>query len=418
MKNKTTRHDMKKPNNLQRTILRTLLLLALLAPVTVWGQDYSGVYYIASRDYVEANTTTNYYLCPTEEWAYYQSSSPYYYVYTSGCNTDMPFMTTYQCRNGFYTSNNAVWIIEKAPAPNDAYYYIKRAIDGKYLTYNVAMGNSSNVGRMRIHLEATADGDNALFQITYIQSTNSYDITTKNYDSGTTRKYLNITGASGGGNGNQFSLKATNARADGPNGFKNVGGILGLWTSGSSGDNNSKWYLEEAVKQPVISQAANGDITITCAGNTTIYYTLNGSDPEVPADGAADPTGPTYKYTTTFTPEKGSTGVKAVAVLSNMHAAVSKKAELSFSAYTTPTITFNNTTNEASISSEGTVYYTTNGEDPAVDPSSIYSNPFTITSTTTVKAIAIHSGYLTSDIATTTIDKGHASNHSPYRRYR
>ena len=403
MKNKTTRHDMKKPNNIQRTILRTLLLLAALAPVGVWGQetDYSGVYYIASRDYVEANTTTNYYLCPTEEWAYYQSSSPYYYVYTSGCNTDNPFMTTYQCRNGVYDSRNAVWIIEKAPAPNDAYYHIRRAIDGKYLTYNVAMGNSSNVGRMRIHLEATADGDNALFQITYIQSTNSYDITTKNYDSGTTRKYLNITGASGGGNGNQSSLKATNARADGPNGFKNVGGILGLWTSGSSGDNNSKWYLEEAVKQPVISQAANGDITITCAtgSTTTIYYTLDGSDPVVPADGTTDPTDPnTYKYSTSFSPAIGSTGVKAVAVLSNMHAAVSKKAELSFSAYTTPTISFDGL-DQVTISAahtDATIYYTTDNTAPVVGTSPTYSTPLTISSTTIVRAVATHTGFLTS----------------------
>ena len=400
MKNKTTRHDMKKPNNIQRTILRTLLLLAALAPVGVWGQtDYSGVYYIASRDYGEANTTTNYYLCPTEEWAYYQSSSPYYYVYTSGCNTDKPFMTTYQCRNGVYDSRNAVWIIEKAPAPNDAYYHIRRAIDGKYLTYNVAMGNSSNVGRMRIHLEATADGDNALFQITYIQSTNSYDITTKNYDSGTTRKYLNITGASGGGNGNQSSLKATNARADGPNGFKNVGGILGLWTSGSSGDNNSKWYLEEAVKQPVILQAANGDITITCAtGSTTIYYTLDGSDPVVPADGAADPTGPTYKYTTTFSPAIGSTGVKAVAVLASMHTAYSKTAELSFSAYTTPTISFDGL-DQVTISAahaDATIYYTIDNTAPVVGTSPTYSTPLTISSTTIVRAVTTHTGFLTS----------------------
>ena len=401
MKNKTTRHDMKKPNNIQRTILRTLLLLAALAPVGVWGQetDYSGMYYIASRDYVEANTPTNYYLCPTEEWAYYQSSSPYYYVYTSGCNTDMPFMTTYQCRNGSYNADSAIWIIEKAPAPNDTYYYIKRAIDGKYLTYNVAMGNSSNVGRMRIHLESTADGDNALFQITYVSSKSSYDIITKNIGPDANRKYLNITGASGGKTGNQLSLQATNVRNDGPSSM-NVGGILGLWTSGSSGDNNSKWYLEEAVKQPVISPAANGDITITCAtGNTTIYYTLNGSDPVVPADGTTDPTDPnTYKYSTTFSPAIGSTGVKAVAVLSNMHAAVSKKAELSFSAYTMPTISFDGL-DQVTISAahaDATIYYTIDNTPPVVGTSPTYSTPLTISSTTIVRAVATHTGFLTS----------------------
>ena len=64
-------------------------------------------------------------------------------------------MTTYQCRNGVYSAEKAVWIVEKQ---SNGYYQIKRALDGKYLTYNDAMGNNSNKGRMRLHLEATADG--------------------------------------------------------------------------------------------------------------------------------------------------------------------------------------------------------------------------------------------------------------------
>lgn len=374
----------------------------------MWGQtDHSGTYYIASRDYNVNNTTTNFYLCPTEEWAYFQSGSPYYYVYSSGCNTDKPFMTTYQCRNGEYTANNAIWIVEKKSGTN--YYYIKRAIDGKYLTRNRTMGESSNAGRMRVHLESSpADDDDALFEIIWNEDYSCYDIITKKSD-GTSgdnakRKYLNVTGAKGG-NGNIQELQGTSARNDGPTNNKNVGGIIGLWTA--TGDPNGKWYLEEVVKLPVISQATNGDVTITCAtSNTTIYYTLNGSDPVVPADGASDPTGPTYKYTAPFTPELGSTGVKAVAVLSDLHAAVSKKAERTFVAYSTPTFSFDGV-DKVTISAahaDATIYRTTNGDTPNVDPSLIYDGaPLTVSSTSIVKAIATHTGFLTSDMATFTI---------------
>lgn len=368
--------------------------------------DYSGTYYIASRDYVEANTTTNYYLCPTEEWAYYQSSSPYYYVYSSGCETDKPFMTTYQCRNGVYSAQNAVWIIDKQ---SNGYYHIKRAIDGKYLTRNRKMGESSNAGRMRVHLESSpADDDDALFEINWNEDYSCYDIITKKNDGDSgddlKRKYLNVTGAKGG-NGNIQELQGTSARNDGPTNNKNVGGIIGLWTA--TGDPNGKWYLEEVVEKPVISQAANGDVSITCAtSNTTIYYTFDGSDPVVPADGAAAPTGPTYKYTAAFTPELGSTGVKAVAVLSDLHAAVSKKAERSFVAYSTPNFSFDGV-DKVTISAahaDATIYCTTNGDDPTVDPSLIYDGtPLTVSGTSTVKAIATHTGFITSDIATFTI---------------
>ena len=62
---------------------------------------------------------------------------------------------------------------------------------------------------------------------------------------------------------------------------------------------------------------------------------------------------------------------------------------------------------EVSIScaTEGaTIYYTTNGNDPTTS-SSIYSAPFTITATTTVKAFAVKSGYDNSAIATATFTK-------------
>lgn len=381
--------------------IRKLIMLAVLLVSTgvAWGQtDYSGVYYIGSRGYVEANTTTNFYLCPTEGWAFYLATNR-----VQGDDNGQPFLTTFRYRDGSHDTTKAIWIVEKEATSGS--YYIKQALTGRYVVSNGQLSGAGDT-RARVHLESVADaaalaalGDWALFEITY--DVDHYDIIPHSTYGRAGANYIYLVV-----NTNNYNqLDGNSSKTNGPTGFKNCGGIIGLYTHPDDG--NAKFYFEDAVKQPVISQAANGDITITCAtGNTTIYYTLNGNNPVVPADGTTDPTDPnTYIYSTTFSPAIGSTGVKAVAVLSNMHAAVSKKAELTFTAYTTPNITFNNTTNEASISSEGTVYYTTDGEDPAVDPSLRYSDPFTITSTTTVKAIAVHSGYLTSDTATTTIDK-------------
>ncbi len=279
-----------------------LLLLMMTVGVNgAWGQtDYSGVYFIGSRDYNANNTNTNYYLCPTEGWYYYNPNSPYYTDTPIDANDQMPFMTTYQCRNSEndYNEKNAVWVIEKAPEPNSGYYYIKRAIDGQYLTYNKAMENGSNKGRMRVHLQKTADGDNALFQITNIPDRDYFDIITKNAGpDNNNRKYMNITGAQGGYSGNQPSLQATNVRADGPkiNGTAiDVGGTVGLWTSGSSGNNgdaNSKWYLERTLLDaPTVNSVNPTTSKVTVNVNDvlpegcTIRYTVstNGSEPEDP----------------------------------------------------------------------------------------------------------------------------------------
>ena len=360
----------------------------------VWAQtDYSGVYYLNSRgkDGNQTVTVFEYYLCPTEGWCYYVDPDDY-----TGTDNGQPFITTYKCIEHAndvnpYDVRKAVWIVEK----QGDFYSIKHAIDGKYLVFNGQI-RTAGANRCRVHIEAMATpDDNALFTlltkgeniVAFVPKSKSGWVLTVNQ-------------------GNFDQLDGTNAKTDGPAGYPNTGGIVGIWNN--LDDVNSPFYLEDAVLQPVISQASNGDITITCAtNNTTIYYTLDGSTPVVPADGAPDPTGPTYKYTSTFAPALGYEGVKAVAVVSNLHAAVSKMAELSFSAYSTPTISFNGI-DQVTISAshaDATIYYTTDGSDPIVGTSSIYSTPLTVTVATTVKAIATHTGYLTSDMATLVISQ-------------
>ena len=369
--------------------IKLVALAALFfAPFWAWGQtsgDYSGVYYIASRDWNVNNTSTNFYLCPTENWAYYQSSSPYYYVYSEGCNTDTPFMTTYRCRSGSYNAENAVWIIQKHPTLD--FYYIKRAIDGKYLTYNRAMGENSNAGRMRIHLEASPADDDALFGITYVSNSSCYEITTKKFDSGTTRKYLNVTGPSGG-NGNVNSLQGTNARTDGPSGCKNVGGIIGLYTAGAS-DPNGKWYLEPAaVASPTITNNFDGTITITAASGATIYYTTDGTDPTTSSS----------VYSTAIILTDNITVIKAIAKASSDYFP-SLVSTYEIPVCERPIITVSNNVATITCPTAGaSIYYTTDGSQ-ATTSSTPYFNPFSATGVDVIRAIATSPGYIQSNEA-------------------
>lgn len=393
-----TRDKRQRITRISRTLL-LLLMMMVVGTTGAWGQtpDYSGVYYIGSHGYVEANTTSNYYLCPTEKWYYYISSSPYHLQHSDDPNNDngQPFMTTYQCRNGngSYNATKAVWIVEKQ---SNGYYHIKRKLDGKYLTYNVAMGNSSNAGRMRVHLEATADGDNALFTLT--KSGDYYNIITKNYGPGNDRKYLNVT------DGNKPSLQASGKtdgpKTDGTNAIA-VGGIIGLWTSGT--ENTSKWYFE--VPKPVISQGSDKTISIShqFGEDVKIYYTTDGTNP----------TTSSTPYTGAFLPEINKSQIKAIAT--NTNKTVQSAVEtLDLEPCPLPSITYDNETKEITISSTlsgATVYYTKaadNPSDPNFDTETHSTDPITIpniTSKTVIKAFAAKQGYAPSAIKTQTVDK-------------
>ena len=375
--------------------LATLILLLLFGTTTALAQDYSGVYYIASNGYAQANTTTYYYLCPTENWYYYQSESPYYLQYTESPNNDngMPFMTTYTCRDGNYDARKAVWIIEKQ---SNGYYHIKHAIDGKYLTRNVAMGNGSNVGRMRIHLEESpADPDDALFEIVWVESKSCYDIKTKNDDGSSgdnaKRRFLNVT------DGNKNYLIA-NGKNDGPqinNKKISVGGIIGLYTKGS-GDNetNGMWYLEKATVDPPIitnNYTANNTFTITAASGATIFYTTDGSTPTT----STQTTGTT---TVNINQTDGMTVIKAIAKGTN-DAFPSLVTTYEIPKCEKPVITVSeDMVTITSLIAGATIHYTTNG-DPVTSSSPVYTAPFAKTEPLTVRAIAIKDGYLNSSEA-------------------
>lgn len=305
-------------------------------------------------------------------------------------------MTTYKCLDGSYDSKKALWVIKDA---GNGYFQIIHVVDGKFLTYNTAMGNNSNKGRMRVHLQSTADGDNALFQITYDAVTNAYDITTKNGGpDNASRKYLNVTGNAGAGN--QNSLIAANTKKDGPNSI-NVGGIIGLWTSGCAGDTNSKWYLESVLlTAPSISNVSpSNTITITDAiglpTGYTIRYTIG--------DGSqADPTATTgIEYSDPINVTSSCT-VKAVVVQYGVVlTAVASKAVSP--AVDAPIITNNldGTISLSTITSNAVMYYTTDGTTPSSSNGTQYSSAFSLGDATVIKAITYNSaGTATSSVTT------------------
>ena len=281
----------------------SLLALLLMGSAGAWGQsDLSGYYYLGTRGWAETSTTSNYYLCPTEEWIYYDDAAQYDYT---DIDNGQPFLTSYQCRNGAngYDADKAVWKIEKS---GDNYYII-HVIDGKYLTLNPKL-NSSGGNRLRFHLEASeSPNSNMLFIFTQPEGKSYYVISPQTIN----KNYLCLT------QGNLPSLQGSTqaqsgtAKTDGPTGHKNdINGILGIYTDIT--DVNSPFYLEAVpVNPPTFTVNIDGTVSIsTTSANTTIYYTTDGTDPKTSG------TRITYSGTISTSDLAAATGsaIKAVAV--------------------------------------------------------------------------------------------------------
>ena len=145
------------------------------------------------------------------------------------------------------------------------------------------------------------------------------------------------------------------------------------------------------------------DVTLACeTEEATIYYTLNGETP----------TAESTLYAGPFTLEETTT-VKAIAVKEGMDN--SAVAEATFTKVVptaaTPTITPNGGNFEESVevtlaceTADAAIYYTLDGTDPTAE-STLYAEAFTLTATTTVKAIAVKEGLASSAVAEATFTK-------------
>lgn len=367
-------------NNIAKHIktLSLLLLMMLLEGIDAWGQaDYSGTYYIASKGYDASKTTTNYYLCPTEGWCYYQATDDF-----TGTANDMPFLTTYQCRNGKYDATKAVWYVEKAP--NSSYYYIRQALTGRYLTSNGEISTTNNPDRMRVHLEAVSTENLDDKQLFTIAAYNGYlTISPKGVVGGAAdRNWLTVNG------GNKNSLTGQSGKTGGPTGYTYTAGIICIYTQS---DVNAPFYLEtvSTATRPTITNNHDGTFTIaTTTTGATIYYTTDG-------------TTPTTATTTTGTTSVNVNQTEDMTVIKAIAKATSDAFPSVVTTYTIPqcarpVIKVSGGTVTITCATAGaTIYYTTNG-DPATTSSTPYAVPFAKGDATTIRAIAANAGYVNS----------------------
>ena len=346
-----------------------MLLLFCFNTALFAQADYSGTYYIASKGYNSSTPATNYYLCPTEGWIYYQAVDDF-----TATDNGQPFLTTHKCRDGQYeVDNKAVWIVEKHPTQN--FYYIKRTSDGKYIVLSGQIRTTSDANRIRVHLESLAyPDDKALFAL--IPNGTAYNIKPK-----TLETYLSING------GNDNSLKGVGGKTGGPTGYANTKGVIGIY--GTAND-EALFYLEPAtIDPPVITNNFDGTFTITADAGATIYYTTDGSTP------------------TTSTATNGSSPIN---ISQTEGLQVIKAFAKPGSSFQTPVITYYlpvcerpvinveaQTVTITCATAGAAIHYSINS--PVSTSSTTYSGSFNIADDDIVRAIATKTGYYKSNAA-------------------
>lgn len=366
------------------------MLAALLLPGVMLAQGtFDGVWYIANEtNHGNASTSTHWYLVPGAD-----PQQPHYadaYFHNQYCNTSgsgdytgsnygdsgKPFLTTYQTNRDL----NSIWIVVST---SDGYYNIIHAKTGKYIVYEPPYKDAKH--RKSMHLESTSTpGDNAKFDIT---GSLSGAINIRPASITSDNRFFNP--AVGVGNRAQYYGTGQYFHE----------GMIGLWSE--TGD-KSQWYFENAstatTLTPVIStvDASTNTFTITspAAAFSTIHYTTDGTTTPDANTGTTATSGDNIAISSNIT-------VQAVGVFGTYVTPVAGPQALEPAPCATPDITFDNTTSKVSITcatASSTVYYTTNGTDPTAS-STEYTEPFSVNSPTTIKAIATHSVLATSSVA-------------------
>ena len=158
---------------------------------------------------------------------------------------------------------------------------------------------------------------------------------------------------------------------------------------------------------PTISyNNTTGEVTIFSAEGTTIYYTVStsGTEPDDPTSSLYDGTG---SNSITISGVTTPTIYKAIATKSGFPD--SEVATQSIEKLVSPSLSFDDATQKVSITTNSTVeevanVYTIDGNDPT--PSSTeYSEPISLTGTTTVMAMTVKEGYINSDPVSLAITK-------------
>ena len=365
------------------TILRlvvSMLLMLTLGSVSVWGQtDYSGTYYIGNYNNKGYNVETpanNYYLVPAANPQQSHQIDAYYSANYGSADGDsnQPFLTTYKTNK----DANSVWILEASG--ESGFYYIKHQSTGRYVIYDpVFPGDNSR--RKSMHLTTGDPNDKAKFEISV--SKPGYAIRPKSESSG--NRYFNVAGGN-------IDFYYSNGPTTGTATYYN--GLVGLYTDAA--DRNGIWFLE--IPKPTISQDPTTlKISMSCElTGVDIRYTTNGTEP----------TKTSTLYEGEFLPEIGTSVFKAKAFNSSGDVA-SAMTTFELTKNAAPSISLNWGDKEVTISSTvdgGTIFYTTNGNNPTVS-SSVYSGPISFSKPTTFKAIVGKVGYAPSTVTTRNVIK-------------
>ncbi|MCX6112734.1 MAG: chitobiase/beta-hexosaminidase C-terminal domain-containing protein [Proteobacteria bacterium] len=174
--------------------------------------------------------------------------------------------------------------------------------------------------------------------------------------------------------------------------------------TGTPGDNSSVAQLQvEAPTMDIDTGSYSLDINITINSATpgvAIYYTTNGQDPTTASD--------IYSAPISIKGDGTSKTIKALAVKDGMSNSnvVNKNYVINYSKVSTPSIsptagTYSNDQNIViTCLTEGVeIHYTIDDTTPS-SSSPLYTRPFTVSSTVTVKAIALKSQMSNSDVST------------------
>ena len=150
--------------------------------------------------------------------------------------------------------------------------------------------------------------------------------------------------------------------------------------------------LSPVIIAPTVTNNYDGTISLSSTTpNAKIYYTTDDTTPSS-SNGTL--------YDNIPFSLGNATVIKAITYNSDLSGS-SGVTTYNVPQYTAPTISFSSTTSQVTISCAGAtnIYYTIDGSTPTTS-STLYSAPFTVSSAATIKAIATHAGYLTSEVAT------------------
>ena len=105
------------PNwGMKKSLQMLLLFLMMAGSQMAWGQtDYSGKYYIRSSSTKKQTPAGTYYICPTEDWAFFHATDN-----VNATVNGQPFLTTHQMASG--EEEKYVWFVEKVSSQDDHDY--------------------------------------------------------------------------------------------------------------------------------------------------------------------------------------------------------------------------------------------------------------------------------------------------------